>query len=149
MSLRGGFLFFPTKQSLVLRDISVQKEIATPPKGKSGGSQRHQFIKCTVENIKLKVGIFPSIFPPQKNKSYFDHFITVKLISLPRPYFQHLVHFFTNGYHQAPAILQLIQQDLRRFRSGGSDNDRIIRRGLRPAQRAVSMVAKNIRVIGQ
>jgi hypothetical protein len=60
MSLRGGFLFFPTKQSPVLRDISTQKKIAAPPhlpwravpgKSKSGGSQRHQFMKCTVENF--------------------------------------------------------------------------------------------------
>jgi hypothetical protein len=32
MSLRGGFLLFPTKQSPVFRDVSIQKEIASPPK---------------------------------------------------------------------------------------------------------------------
>jgi hypothetical protein len=36
-----------------LQDISTQKEIAAPPKTKSGGSQRHQFMKCTVENFLL------------------------------------------------------------------------------------------------
>jgi hypothetical protein len=32
------------KQSPVLQDVLTQKEITTPPKGKSGGSQRHQFM---------------------------------------------------------------------------------------------------------
>jgi hypothetical protein len=52
MSLRGGFLLFPTKQFPVLKDVSVEKGIASPPKYKGGGSQRHQFIECTVEKIK-------------------------------------------------------------------------------------------------
>lgn len=33
------------------RNISLQKEIASLLKYKSGGSQRHQFIKCTVEKV--------------------------------------------------------------------------------------------------
>jgi len=36
---------FLPKQSPALRDISTQKEIAAPPKSKSGGSQRHQFMR--------------------------------------------------------------------------------------------------------
>jgi hypothetical protein len=55
MSLRGGFLLFPTKQSPVLMDILVQKEIASPPNYKSGGSQRHQYIRCTVEEFSFYV----------------------------------------------------------------------------------------------
>jgi hypothetical protein len=43
MSLRGDLC----RSNL---QIATQKEIATPPKTKSGGSQRHQFMKCTVEN---------------------------------------------------------------------------------------------------
>jgi len=58
MSLRGGVLLFPTKQSPVLRDNSVENKVATPPrrpafgagKTKSGGSQRHKLAGCTVEN---------------------------------------------------------------------------------------------------
>ncbi len=51
MSLRGGALLFPTKQSPVSRGISIPKEVASPPKNKIGGSQRHQFIKCSVESF--------------------------------------------------------------------------------------------------
>ena len=46
MSLRGGFLFFPTKQSPAL-----WREVAAPPKNKGGGSQRHKFTRCTVEKF--------------------------------------------------------------------------------------------------
>gem|GEM_PF-3883729 len=51
-------MLFPTKQSPVLRDVSVEKEIASPPKTKSGGSQRHNLARCTVANFKLKYWIF-------------------------------------------------------------------------------------------
>jgi hypothetical protein len=34
MSLRGGVLLFPTKQSPVFRGVSAEKEIASPPKTK-------------------------------------------------------------------------------------------------------------------
>ena len=37
-------LHFPTKQPLVLQNTSRQQEIASPPKNKSGGSQRHQYV---------------------------------------------------------------------------------------------------------
>ena len=33
------------EQSFILQNISPQEEIATPPKNKSGGSQRHQFLR--------------------------------------------------------------------------------------------------------
>jgi len=45
--------FIGTKQSPVFTYVSFQKEVASPPKYKSGGSQRHQFIKCTVERDEL------------------------------------------------------------------------------------------------
>jgi len=51
MSLRGGVLLFPTKQSPVLRDVLVENEIASPPKTKSGGSQRHDLARCMVANL--------------------------------------------------------------------------------------------------
>jgi|GEM_PF-6106252 len=54
MSLRGGVLLFPTKQSLVLRDVSVENEIASPLKNKISGSQRHCLARYTVENEKIK-----------------------------------------------------------------------------------------------
>jgi hypothetical protein len=50
MSLRGGVLLFLTKQSPVLSEVSVENEIASPPKTKIGGSQRHSLARCTVEN---------------------------------------------------------------------------------------------------
>jgi hypothetical protein len=55
MSLRGGLLLFPTKQSPALLGISGQKEVAAPPKNKGGGSQRHKFTRCTVEKDPLNV----------------------------------------------------------------------------------------------
>ena len=54
MSLRGRQPEAIPKEDAVsffYEMFQLNKEIATPSKSKSGGSQRHRFMKCTVENV--------------------------------------------------------------------------------------------------
>src|SRR5438034_11001717 len=86
----------------------------------------------------------PAMAADQLHEATLPERFFVEAVLVPANAYQHLGVLGTQGHHQTPAELQLIEQRPRYLRRAGGHQDRVVGRMLRPSDRSITDLDEHV-----